>query len=1293
MQFKINNALERVMARDKFPFLRRFRNIEKQADSEKKLASFETLLKQIDESQQLVQKRLAALPNVEYPELPVSAKKDDIKSLIANNQVVIIAGETGSGKTTQIPKMCLELGLGVKGYIGHTQPRRLAARSVANRIAEELKTELGQGVGFKIRFSDNVSDTSLIKLMTDGILLAEIQQDKFLNQYDTIIIDEAHERSLNIDFLLGYFKQILPKRPDLKLIITSATIDPERFSKHFSDAPIIQVSGRTYPVEIRYQDSSDDKDSDQSRDIINAVDQLMREKPGDILVFLSGERDIRDTQDALQKQQYRNTEIVPLFARLSAAEQNRIFQSHQGRRIVLATNVAETSLTVPGIKYVIDPGWVRMSRYSHRNKVQRLPIEAISQASANQRAGRCGRVSDGICIRLYSEQDFESRPEFTDPEIIRTHLSSVILQMLALGLGQIKDFPFIQPPDDKNIQDGLKLLEELQAVKRSQGDLKLTQYGRKMARLPLDPRYARMVIEASQRDCVKETIVITAGLSIQDPRERPLDKQQAADQKHAEFQDKDSDFNSLLSLWDAFTFEQKNTSNSQVRKWCKANFIHYMRMREWQDIVSQLKKSLVEIGYRLNSNVAEYEAIHTSLATGLLSQIGMKDTNREYLGSRNIKFMIFPGSVLSKAQPKWLMAAELVETSKLYARNVAKIETKWLEQIAQHLVNKSYSEAHWSKKRGAVMAYMTQSLYGIPIVNRRLVNYSSVDVAVCRALFIREGLVQNQTQLNYAFLRKNQQLIEQVESLEHKSRRRDILVDEDDLVAFYSGLIPSDVCSDAGFKKWWSKQANQIPDMLVFDPQSLLKKDTSFIQKVDYPDEWKQGNLRLPLSYEFEPNSEYDGVCVHVPMPLLNQLKDIGFDWLVPGFRHELIVSLIKSLPKRLRRNFVPAPNFADACLSEILPVNGNGAPTLLIEQVIQKLHKMTGVKLVEEDFDFEQLPSHLKFNFAVTDEHNKVTARDKSLASLQSKFSGKIKQTFADVATPELERQGLTNWDFEKLPLSFEKKHAGYEIKAFPALVVRNNAVDIVLLDDEHDALEKHHLGVYHLIKQAIPSPLKFLQEKLPNKAKLGLYFNPFGQIKYLVDDIIMAAIKAIVSEYENSIEATIRDKHHFEQACELCRQNVNDRAYAIALKVETGLTTAHGIQKQCKGNIPLNMLNNIAAIKQQLNRLVYKGFVFDMSEDRLDDWNRYIKALSVRIDKLKVDVNRDRLNQLDVDKAVAKYEAVRSKYKSPVPAPDALADVEWMLEEFKVSLFAQQLGTNYPISLKRIENKLAEF
>ena len=1306
MQFKLNNALEKCLLKDRFPLRRQYQRLEKLPDSDQqKMSAFESFLLKVDASQRSRQGRQDALPTIEYPDLPVSDKREDIKHAIDNNQVVIIAGETGSGKTTQIPKMCLELGRGIDGFIGHTQPRRLAARSVANRIAEELHSELGKEVGFKVRFSDNVSENSHIKLMTDGILLAEIQQDKYLNQYDTIIIDEAHERSLNIDFLLGYFKQLLPKRKDLKLIITSATIDPERFSKHFFNAPIIQVSGRTYPVEIRYKEPGDsnqseqntqskdaDDDRDQTSAICEAVDELFREKPGDILIFLSGERDIRDTQDALLKRQYRNTEIVPLYARLSAAEQNRIFQAHNGRRIVLATNVAETSLTVPGIKYVIDPGLARMSRYSHKSKVQRLPIEAISQASANQRAGRCGRVSDGICIRLYSEQDYFSRPEFTDPEIIRTHLSSVILQMLALGLGEVSQFQFIQPPDDKNVNDGMKLLEELQAIVRQQNRYVLTELGRKIARLPVDPRYAKMVVEAGKADCAKEVMIITAGLSIQDPRERPQDKKQAADEKHNEFAEADSDFISLLNLWNAFSAQQKSLNNSQLRKWCKQYFIHYLRMREWQDIVSQMKKSLVEIGFRLNSSEPSYEAIHTAIASGLLSQIGFKDKNREYLGSRNTRFMIFPGSGVSKSSPKWIMAAELVETSKLFARNVAKVDPKWLEPISQHLVNKQYSEPHWSKKKGAVQAYVNVNLFGLPIVAKRLVNYSQIDPVVCRDIFIREALVNGQSVLHYAFLRKNHSLIEEVETLEQKSRRRDLLIDEDDLCDFYAEKLPDDVCNDAQFKKWWQFASQKTPDLLDFSIQALLKKDASGISKADFPDEWKQGNLRLPLSYVFEPNAENDGVNIEIPLPILNQLANIGFDWLVPGFQHDLVVAMIKSLPKKMRRNFVPAPDFADACLAEMQPTDKQGAPQSIAQALALKLHRITGVGVTEDDFTDAELPRHLQFNFVVVDDKGNALSKGKNLAELQGELKGKVKETLDSVASPELERQHLETWDFDSLPSAFEQKHAGFQIKAYPALARKSNKVDIVLFDNQQEAEESHRLGVYQLIKNTVPSPLKYLQQKLPNKAKLSLYFNPFGQINILIDDIILAAIDQLVREYEKDKQTQIRDKADFEKACDIVRENINDLALQIATKIEKGLTVAHGIQKQCKGNIPMNLVSNLGSIKSHLGLLVFKGFVFDFGYSKLDDWNRYVLALSQRLDKLKVDPNRDRLNQLDVDKALARYTETAAKLQKSGADMGELLEVKWMIEEFKVSLFAQQLGTSMPISLKRINNRLSE-
>ncbi|WP_371193143.1 ATP-dependent RNA helicase HrpA [Glaciecola sp. SC05] len=1296
MSLNLEKALSRCLQKHKHRFKRKAKDIARIKDESSKQAALEKLMTDIAGSQAEREKRLLAVPSIDYPDLPVAQKKDDIKALIEAHQVVIIAGETGSGKTTQIPKMCLELGRGVSGFIGHTQPRRLAARSVATRIAEELNTEIGQAVGFKVRFSDHVGDTSLVKLMTDGILLAEIQQDRFLNQYDTIIIDEAHERSLNIDFLLGYLKQLLPKRPDLKLIITSATIDPQRFSEHFNDAPIIEVSGRTYPVEIRYKDpvdygGSDKEEGDTTQMMVDAVDELMREPNGDILIFLSGERDIRDAQDQLSKRQYRNTEIVPLYARLSASEQNRIFSSHSGRRIVLATNVAETSLTVPGIKYVVDTGVARISRYSQRSKIQRLPIEPVSQASANQRAGRCGRVSDGICIRLYTEQDYLSRPEFTDPEIVRTHLSSVIIQMLALGLGEINNFPFVQAPDDKNINDGIKLLEELLAVDRRSGRLRLTDIGRQMAPLPLDPRYSRMIIHAGQMDAVYEVIVITSGMSVQDPRERPQEKQQQADLAHAEFADKDSDFISLLNLWEAFKTQQRTLSNSQLRKWCKQYFIHFQRMREWQDIVSQIKQSLVAVNLRINSQGADYQAIHTALAVGLLSQLGLKDKNRQYLGSRNSQFMIFPGSNVAKTQPKWIMAAELVETSRLFARQVAKIDVEWLEPISQHVAKHNYAEPHWSKKRGATMAYLTINLFGLPIVTRRVVNYSLVDPFVCRELFIREALVQGQTNLNYAFLKHNQRQVAEVELLEQKARRRDILIDEETLCQFYDEHIPSDINNEASFKKWWQKASKASSTLLEFSYEDLLKRDPSEISAADFPDKWHQGNLHLPISYHFEPNQALDGVAIHVPLGLLNQLKDFGFDWLVPGMRLELVTHLIKTLPKRLRRNFVPAPDYAKAALEDMQMTQDSGAPKAIVDALSSKLFKMSGVRVNADDFDITSLPSHLRFNFVVLDEKQKSVATGKSLNELKLSLKKALKQTIEKVATPELEKENVTQWDFGELPKQFTQKQAGYEVKAFPALVFDKQKIKVALIDNLTDAQLAHRRGVYELIKLNVPSPVKFLQDKLPNKAKLSLYFNPFGQIKPLIDDIIIASIDSLVNAH--SKPDSIRTPADFKGICEIVRGEINDRALQIANQVESGLAVANQIAKHTKGNIPLNLINNIKHVQQHLNQLVYKGFVFDLGEERLLDWNRYLKGLLNRAEKLKVDANRDRLNQLEVDKAQGAFDALKNDFKNKHQNLSDLDEVRWMIEELRISLFAQQLGTKFPISLKRIQHKIAEY
>ena len=1287
------NELSHCMLADRFPLRRRLQKVSSliKEKSPKAGEAVANVTQRIEDSKTRRQWRADNLPEIEYPPLPGSDKKDDIKAAIEAHQVVIVAGETGSGKTTQLPKICLELGRGVNGMIAHTQPRRLAARSVASRIAEELKTPLGDKVGFKIRFSDQVSDASYVKLMTDGMLLAEMQQDRFLNQYDTIIIDEAHERSLNIDFLLGYLRQLLDKRPELKLIITSATIDPERFSRHFNDAPIVEVSGRTYPVEIRYHDPEDrNDDADQTEAIVAAVDELRNEAPGDILVFLSGERDIRDTQDALEKQKYRNTEIVPLYARLSAAEQNRIFQSHSGHRIVLATNVAETSLTVPGIKYVIDPGTARISRYSARSKVQRLPIEPISQASANQRAGRCGRVSNGICIRLYSEVDYLGRPEFTDPEILRTNLASVILQMLALGLGDIGAFPFVQPPDSRNITDGFRLLEEIQAIARSKGQPKLTQMGRNIARLPIDPRYARMVIEAGRTNALREVMVIAAGLSIQDPRERPQEKRQLADEKHNEHRDKDSDFISLFNLWQAFREQQAALTNNQLRKWCKTNFINYLRMREWQDIVSQLKKSVAEIGLGISKLEADFQSVHQALCSGLLSHLGMKDKEREYLGSRNTKFMIFPGSGLSKAQPKWIMAAELVETSRLFARMNAKIDPAWVEPLAKHVTQSSYSEPHWSKKQGAVIAFEKVTLFGLPIVPKRSVVYSKIDAHVSQDLFIRHALIEGDTKLNDKVLQDNQALLEQVDELEKKTRRRDILVDEESLVNFYAMRLPVEVNNEAAFRKWWQKQPDK--SVLAFTEDDVYRQQPGQATANAFPDVWKQGTITLPLRYHFEPNAEDDGVTVSIPLPILNQVSDKGFDWLVPGLRHELIVSLIRGLPKRLRKNFVPAPNYADACLEDINQFDKQGQPVPLLQALSNKLRRMTGVTIEQEEWQTDQLERHLKMHFAVVNGKGAVIEQGDDLEALKKQCQGQVKATFEKAATPELERKGLQEWDFDKLPATFTQKMGGFEVQAFPALVPKGDKVDIVLVDEADKARAEHQRGVNVLIRNAMPSPLSYLQSKLPNKAKLGLYFNPFGQIKALIDDCILAGIDDLTRGFMQEHNSEIRDADTFKACLDVVRAEINDVVLDIAKQVEEGLTLAHQCQKQMKGNVPLNMVSALGDVKQHLGTLVYPGFVTDLGRQRLSDWNRYIKGLARRLEKLPIDPNKDRMNQHTVEKAEAAYKKACNKFPAD-KVPAELGEIRWMIEELRVSLFAQQLGTAYPVSAKRVLNALENF
>ncbi len=1281
-------ALKDCMIRDRFRLSKRIQGAARIRNADAKHKVFDEIALDMAKSMQVAQLREANRPTINYPQqLPVSQKKDDIAEAIKHNQVVIVAGETGSGKTTQLPKICLELGLGKFGTIGHTQPRRLAARSVSNRIAEELEVEMGSQVGYKVRFNDQVSDQTQVKLMTDGILLAEIQNDRFLNQYDTIIIDEAHERSLNIDFIMGYLRELLPKRPDLKVIITSATIDPERFSKHFNNAPIIEVSGRTYPVDVRYRpisEDGDDNDRDQMEAIFDAVDELCDEGLGDILIFMNGEREIRDTADALNKRNLRDTEILPLYARLAANEQNRVFQSHSGRRIVLATNVAETSLTVPGIKYVIDPGTARISRYSYRTKVQRLPIEAISQASANQRKGRCGRVQEGICVRLYSEDDFLSRPEFTDPEILRTNLASVILQMTSIGLGDIEAFPFVEAPDRRHIQDGVRLLQELGAINGQVEDPKkrLTKLGRQLARLPIDPRLARMVLEAHKYGALKEVMVIAAALSIQDPRERPMEKQQASDEKHRRFFDKESDFLAFVNLWDYIKEQQKELSSNQFRKQCKKDYLNYLRVREWQDVHYQIRQVVRELELRANDEPASYQAVHTALLAGMLSHIGLKDQEKnEYQGARNARFNLFPGSSIFKKQPKWVMVAELVETSKLWGRIGAKIQPEWVEPLAGHLIKRSYSEPHWEKRAAAVQAFEKVTLYGIPIVPKRKLNYSAIDPTLSREIFIRSALVEGDWETKHAFFKQNRKLLQEVEELEHKSRRRDILVDDDALFEFYDQRIDLKAVSGRHFDTWWKKERHTHPELLNFEKEMLFRGDASHVTDLDYPNFWHQGNLKLKLSYQFEPGEGSDGVTVHVPLPVLNQVETDGFDWQIPGLRHELVVALIKSLPKPVRRNFVPAPNYADAALSRLEALS-----MPLLDGLEKALKQITGTTVMREDWKLEAIPDHLKVTYRVVDHRNRKLKESKDLYSLKDGLKEKVQETLSKVADDDIEQQGLKHWTFGELPERYQQKRGGFDVKAYPAIVDDKDSVSIKLFETAEEQMSAMRQGQRRLILLNVPSPIKYLHSNLPNKSKLGLYFNPYGKVLDLIDDCIACGIDKLL-ESQGGVAWNSDD---FDARKEYVRAELGDTVVEIAQQVEEILTTAFQINKKLKGKIDFTMAFALSDIKAQVEGLIFKGFATECGWKRLPDILRYMRAVERRMEKLPIDPNRDRAHMLKVESVTKDYKELLNKIPKGQTAPDSVKEIRWMLEELRVSYFAQQLGTPYPISDKRIKNAI---
>ena len=1318
-------ALDSCLIKDRFKLHKKLQSNEfSKVPSEQleNLPSWQTLTQHIAQSLQQVEQRKALVPNIEYDlKLPVATRKDELVELIKNHQVVVIAGETGSGKTTQIPKICLEAGLGVKGKIGCTQPRRLAARSVAERIAEELGSTLGQLVGYQVRFLDQVHQDSLIKVMTDGILLAEIQNDRYLNQYEAIIIDEAHERSVNIDFLLGILKQLLPKRPDLKVIITSATIDTQRFAEHFEfqgkKPPVVEVSGRTYPVELRYRplsvyedDAGNEIEQDMIDGIISAVDELAQEDPfGDVLVFQVGERDIKETAEALGKHQLKNTQIVPLYARLSMAEQQKVFQTSPNRRIILSTNVAETSLTVPGIKYVIDPGQVRMSRYSVRNKVQRLPIEKISQASANQRKGRCGRVSDGICIRLYSEEDFNARSEFTDPEIHRTSLSSIILTMAQLKLGDVKRFPFIEAPNDKAINDGFRQLHELGALDEMR---RLTDEGRQIAKLPIDPSVAKMVLEAEKNGVLAEVIVLAAVLSIQDPRDINESTMQAARTAHKKLEDERSDFLFFLNLWRFYEHQRRHLSQNKLRKLCKTNFLSYLRMKEWHELTVQLEQSLKRIGMKVGELHA-YEAVtkrlsngeestaeerlsdlhsiavHRSLLAGLLGNISTKDDEKSYLGARNTKLFIHPSSVLFKRKPKWMLSAELVETTKLYARNNAAIDVRWVETLAKHLIKHSYSDPHWQKKAGQVGAYESITLYGLPIVTKRHCNYGPIDPKESHKIFLRHALVEGQLNTQAKFFVHNQRLIKQVEKLEHKLRRPDFLVDDEVLYQFYAEKIPSHIYSKPAFEKWVKKTAKLAPeklDELCLTEQNLMKQNADASLSFDFPDQVLLSNhITLDVDYQFEPGKQQDGLIYHIPLATLNSVATEQFEWLTPGLLKEKTAFYIKALPKRLRKQFIPAPQYADLVLKEMSPdkkLSGERTEAYL-NQLVWALNRKAQDKVSINDFEQVELPSHLQPFFVLEDDKGRKLAESSGLQALKKDYQhlvdAKIQQ---HQQKKNHQNKMITQWDFGDLEEKKVIKSQGKEMLVYPALSVENQHVVLGLIGDELTANQSHGKAVLSLIYQIHHDKAKYLHKKLPMQ-KACLCYAPYGTCQDLTQQVIDRALNALVPS-----PANIRTQVDFEVALDKVKSGWVEEAQKVAKSVNEILVGHQSVAKRVRGKINPRWLASMADIQSQLDHLISKDFVRNTPDFWFKQMPRYLKALDKRLEKLDQNPVQDQQKIREITPLLSRFQ---SYAEEPVYQElESFTEIRWMIEELRISLFSQPLKTIKPVSIKRIEKCL---
>ena len=1266
---------------------RRFRRRLRNAKSD---AARAQIAKDMQQAAAIVAGRDALVPEITYPEkLPVSARRDDIMAAVRDNQVVVIAGETGSGKTTQIPKMLLEMGRGRRGMIGHTQPRRLAARTVAERIADELGQDIGQSVGYAIRFDDRVSDSTAVKLMTDGILLAEMQRDRFLNAYDTIIIDEAHERSLNIDFLLGYLKRLLPKRPDLKVIITSATIDPEAFANHFKDkhgnpAPIIEVSGRTYPVEIRYRPLEGEDglaDTDMIDGVVDACAELMREGDGDILCFFASERDIRDCMEAIEKKHWRSVEVVPLFGRLSNAEQHRVFSPHSGRRIVLSTNIAETSLTVPGIHYVVDTGLARISRYSTRTKVQRLPIEEISQASANQRSGRSGRVADGIAIRLYSEENFNARPEFTDPEILRTNLASVILQMISLRLGDVAEFPFIQAPDPKAIRDGLLILHELGAIgdKERGGAPVLTNIGRDIARIPVDPKMARMLVEADRLGVLEDVTVIVAYMTIQDVRERPLEFQAQADQAHARFKDKESDFLSALKLWDYIKDSRDELSGNAFRKRMKREFLHYMRIREWYDLVRQLRdveKQLGWKGWNSQNENRDADSIHQSLLTGLLSNIGARDGNsKEYNGARGTRFVIFPGSSISKKPPEFVMAAELVETSRLFARDVAKIEPAWVERAAGDLLRRNYSEPVWSRKRSSAMVHEKTMLYGVTIVRDRLVPYHRVDPAGARNMFIRHALIGGDWNRHHMFIEHNEAMLADAAEVEEKVRRRGLVVDEDTLFEFYDSKLPADVTTARHFDSWWKKQRSKDKHYLDFDPERLLDSDGIDTSEVAFPAVLKQGSVAYELRYKFEPGDPFDGVTVLVPVPLLAGLDSAGFEWLVPGLREELLTELIRTLPKQLRRTVVPAPDFA----ARALPLLEEGIP--LDDALTNALRSLGASGINASDFRPDALPGHLRMTYAAVDRRGDIIDSDKDLDALRRRQAGGIRSSVSKRARGS-ESETVKAWTAETLgavPETVTTVIDGNEVEAYPALEATKDGVKVTVHPTKAAADASMTTATLTLLLRQIQVSPQQMTKGLPLRHKVAVDHYPHGGAEGLVEDARVAVIRDLLLAHGGAV----RTPEEFDALLAEIKPKVAGEVRRIVVGIAPGLADSANMRAElAKWQGPA-----IDDMRAQLDFYLPKHAITLHGAGHLQHLPRYIEAMRIRLEDMSLDPDRDADRQMVIDDAkrylaqkMATLPANRKKSK-------AYKDILWRIEELRVSIFAQRLGTPQPVSQRRIE------